>query len=242
MSMKNSIEHLISEEDLDRGRIIVIDKPYEWTSFDVVNRVRSLLRRKFDRRKLKVGHAGTLDPLATGVLVIGIGPATKELHRLQSDVKEYEGTIMLGANTPSYDRETEPDEFFSYTHITEEDVKRAMKWFVGRYDQYPPAYSAIKRGGKKMYELVREDKKVKPEARKVTIFKFEPLEIDIPMIKFFTRVSKGTYVRSLAYDLGKKLGTGGYLYDLRRIKSGKYSIEDAVKLDEWIRINEIPTD
>ncbi len=239
MIPSNELTHLVTEEDIRKGKIIVIDKPEHWTSFDVVNVIRKILKKKFGQKNLKVGHAGTLDPLATGVLVIGIGPATKMLHKLQADEKAYEGTIMLGAITPSYDRETEPEEYLLFDHVTEKDIRDAMQSFIGRIDQYPPLYSAVKVKGKKLYERARKNEKINIKPRRVNIYAFKPLNIDIPKIDFYARVSKGTYIRSLAYDLGKKLNTGAYLYDLKRVRSGKYSLEDAVSLEEWIQINKL---
>ncbi len=229
----------ISWQDLRQGKIIVVDKPLGWTSFDVVNKIRSVLRRRFDLKKIKVGHAGTLDPLATGVLVIGIGPATKKLGLLQADDKTYEGLMRLGASTPSYDAETEPERVFSLEGITEAQVLEVARSFVGQIEQYPPLYSAVKQKGRKLYEWAREGEKVTVKPRKVTVYSFDIQNIILPDIQFQTTVSKGTYIRSLVHDFGKKLDNGAYLLALRRTRSGNYSIDQAVDLKNWIKQNEI---
>jgi tRNA pseudouridine55 synthase len=229
----------ITLQDLRQGKILVVDKPLEWTSFDVVNKIRSVLRKRFHLKKIKVGHAGTLDPMATGVLVVGIGPATKKLGLLQLDDKEYEGLMRLGATTPSYDRETPPDRTFPLDGITESKIKEAAKSFTGEIEQYPPIYSAVKQKGKKLYELAREGEQVEIKPRKVKIYDFRIENIMLPDIQFKAHVSKGTYIRSLVHDFGKKLNNGAYLLALRRTRSGNFDLSQAVDLFEWIEQNKI---
>ncbi len=227
----------ITKQDLRQGKILVIDKPLGWTSFDVVNKIRSVLKKRFGLKKLKVGHAGTLDPMATGVLIVGIGPATKKLHHLQSDDKTYEGVMRLGASTPSYDTETEPDAVFPTEHITEDLIIKTAQTFLGEKEQLPPPYSAVKHQGKKLYELAREGNEVPLKPRKIFIHQFEILSVQLPEIYFKTTVSKGTYIRTLVHDFGKKLRSGAFLLALRRVRSGNFSIEQAVSLEEWIKEN-----
>ncbi len=228
----------ITEQDLTRGRILLIDKPLEWTSFDVVNKIRSVLRKRFNRKKIKVGHGGTLDPLATGLLIIGIGPATKILQTIQNARKTYEGTLRLGARTPSYDAETEPSETFPYEHLTESDILRVAKTFTGKQRQLPPPFSAVRHRGKKLYEYARKGEipdDIKP--REVEIFSFDILAVKLPEVHFRTEVSKGTYIRTLADDFGKKLDNGAYLTSLRRTAIGELHLKNAVSLDQWLREN-----
>ncbi|NPA45794.1 MAG: tRNA pseudouridine(55) synthase TruB [Chlorobi bacterium] len=228
----------ISDEDLKRGAFILIDKPLGWTSFDVVSRIRSVLRKRFDRKNIKVGHGGTLDPLATGLLIVAVGPATKKLASIQADDKEYEGIIRLGAVTPSYDLETEPQDFKPVDHLTEEAIRQAMQSMEGEQEQLPPVYSAVRKGGERLYEKARRGEEVKEiKARKIRVFKFEPLRIHPPELEFKAHVSKGTYIRTLAHDLGQKLGCGAYLASLRRTRSGDFHIGDAQSMDEWFQQN-----
>ncbi len=228
----------VTLQDLRQGKIIVVDKPLDWTSFDVVNKIRSVLRKRFDLKKIKVGHAGTLDPKATGVLVIGIGPATKLLGKFQADDKVYEGLMRLGATTPSYDTETDIDKEFPLDGITEEMIRRAAQSFIGDIEQLPPPYSAVKQKGKKLYELAREGKEVELKPRRVKIYDFEIKNIQLPDIQFALHAGKGTYVRSLVHDFGKKLNNGAYLIALRRIRSGNFTLDQAVDLFEWVAQNQ----
>ena len=228
----------LNREDVEKGILLVVDKPAGWTSFDVVNKIRTVLRKRFGIKKLKVGHAGTLDPIATGVLVIGIGPATKKLGKLQADDKSYEGIIRLGATTPSYDAETQPDAFYPYEHLTPEIIKKTAGRFTGEIRQFPPPYSAVKHKGKKLYEYAREGTPPPLKERKVFIKNFEIKDIHLPDIYFSADVSKGTYIRSLAHDFGKALGTGGYLQELKRTRSGNFHLHDAVNLFEWVKHNQ----
>jgi tRNA pseudouridine55 synthase len=222
------------EEDFKNGQVLLIDKPLEWTSFQVVNKLRWHIRQKFGIKKLKVGHAGTLDPLATGLLIICTGKFTKKINEYQGQEKEYTGEITLGATTPSYDLETVINETFSTAHITEDLLYNTTQQFIGEIDQKPPIFSALKKDGKRLYELAREGKITEIKARKITIREFEITQIDLPKIKFRVVCSKGTYIRSLAYDFGLALNSGGYLSALRRTKIGNFKVEDGMKIDEFI--------
>lgn len=232
------VKDQITEKDLKEGVFLLVDKPVGWTSFDVVSHIRSVLRKRFDRKNIKVGHGGTLDPLATGLLVIAIGPATKKLASIQADDKEYEGLIMLGAVTPSYDLETEPENEKPFAHLTREEIEKAMADLTGEQWQLPPVYSAVRKGGERLYEKARRGEKVKEiKPRKVNVFRFEPKDIYLPAIHFYAHVSKGTYIRSLAHDLGQLLGTGAYLAALRRTRSGSFHVKDAVNIEQWFSDN-----
>jgi len=213
------------------GQVLLIDKPLHWTSFDVVRKVRNLVRTK------KVGHAGTLDPLATGMLIVCTGKFTKRINEYMAQEKEYTGTITLGAVTPTYDLESEPQNFKNYDHLTSSEIKRATEQFTGAIDQIPPAHSAIKVDGKRLYELARKGKEVKLEPRPVTINEFEITKIDLPVLHFRVVCSTGTYIRSLAHDLGQALGCGGYLSSLCRTRIGQFTLSDARNMEEtekWI--------
>jgi tRNA pseudouridine55 synthase len=214
------------------GELLLIDKPLDWTSFDAVNKVKHLLRNKFEK-KIKVGHAGTLDPRATGLLVICTGKKTKTLAALQGQDKVYTGEFELGATTPTYDTESEPNEHFPIDHITEEMVRKVSEKFTGLQSQYPPAHSAIWKDGKRAYELARKGEVVELEARSIKIFHFNIIEYVAPIVRFEVKCSKGTYIRSLAYDFGKALNSGGYLKSLRRTKIGEFSVEDALSIQQF---------
>ncbi|MBR9922087.1 MAG: tRNA pseudouridine(55) synthase TruB [Bacteroidetes bacterium] len=216
------------------GRMLLVDKPKSWTSFDVVNKIRYRLKNLLNIKKIKVGHAGTLDPLATGLLIICTGKATKNIQTFQGLPKDYEGTIILGATTPSYDGETEIDATFPFEHITLEDVKEATKSLTGEIDQIPPVFSAIKVDGQPLYKKARKGIKVEVRARTVTVFNFEITRFELPEIDFKVHCSKGTYIRSLAHDLGKALNSGAYLASLRRTAIGPYHIDEAWDLEELI--------
>jgi tRNA pseudouridine55 synthase len=209
-----------------------VDKPLEWTSFQVVNKLRWALRTKYKLKKLKVGHTGTLDPLATGLLLICTGKMTKKISEIQALEKAYDGIITLGTTTPSYDLETAIDQNFFINHITKQQLDTARKKFVGEIDQYPPIYSAIKKEGKRLYEYARKGEKIKIESRKVTLYAFNFTKIDIPQVHFHVRCSKGTYIRSLAHDFGKALESGAHLSQLRRTAIGAYSVEDSLTPDQ----------
>ena len=221
-------------EDYKNGQLLLIDKPLNWTSFQVVNKLRWEIRQRFDIKKIKVGHAGTLDPLATGLLIICTGKFTKKIDSYQAQEKEYTGTITVGGTTPSYDLETEIDNKFPIEHINEELIKETTKNFIGEIDQKPPIFSALKKDGRKLYELAREGISVEIKTRKVTISTFEITNIDLPNINFRVVCSKGTYIRSLAYDFGIALNSGAHLSALRRTKIGDYSVDDAQNIDEFI--------
>lgn len=217
----------LSKEDFLEGQLLLIDKPLGWSSFQAVNKLKWAIRRKFDLKKIKIGHAGTLDPLATGLLLICTGRFTKKISELQGQAKEYSGTITLGATTPSYDLETEINETFPIDHISEESIQSAVQEFIGNIEQTPPIFSALKKDGKRLYEYAREGKDVEIKKRMVTISELEITEIKLPEIKFRIVCSKGTYIRSLAHDLGVALESGGHLSELRRTKIGDYHVNKA---------------
>lgn len=211
----------------EEGRVLLINKPLEWTSFDAVNKIRNLLRIK------KVGHAGTLDPLATGLLIICTGKFTKRINEYMAQEKEYTGTITLGATTPTYDLESEPQNFKPVEHITEEQIQEKTKPFIGEIMQIPPAHSAIKVGGKRVYELARQGKEVKLEPRKLFIKEFVITKIEMPLVHFLVVCSTGTYIRSLANDFGESLGCGGYLSSLCRTRIGEFSVTDSMTIEQF---------
>ncbi|MGB5982675.1 MAG: tRNA pseudouridine(55) synthase TruB [Nonlabens sp.] len=215
------------------GQVLLIDKPLNWTSFQVVNKIRWLIRKQFNIQKIKVGHAGTLDPLASGLLIICTGKETKNITTYQAQEKEYTGSITLGATTPSYDLETEVDQTFPTDHITEELLKGTTKQFVGEIQQKPPIFSAIKKDGKRLYDIARAGETTEIKARTVTIHNFELTKIDLPDIDFKVSCSKGTYIRSLAHDFGKAVNSGGHLSALRRTAIGNYRVENAMSIEEF---------
>ena len=221
------------KEQFLNGEIILIDKPLDWTSFQVVNKIRWLIRSTFGIRKIKVGHAGTLDPLASGLLILCTGRMTKSIEQLMGQEKEYTGTFTLGATTPSYDLETEIDNTFPTDHITEELLHNTLGQFVGTIDQYPPVFSALKKDGKRLYECAREGIEVEIPTRKVNIRSFELIQKAIPKVDFKVICSKGTYIRSLANDYGKALNSGAHLSALRRTRIGEFNIEQAVSIKDF---------
>lgn len=223
-----------SLEDFQKGTLLLIDKPLDWTSFDVVNKIRYKLKHKLGVKKIKVGHAGTLDPRATGLLIICTGKFTKKLQNLQGLTKDYTGTIKLGATTPSFDAETQEDEQFPIEHLTPELLQTVKLDFLGELSQIPPMFSAIKVDGQPLYKKARKGQMVEVEPRKITIETFNLTRIELPEVDFEVKCSKGTYIRSLAYDFGKACESGGYLTALRRTKIGDYDIEDAWKLEDFI--------
>ena len=224
----------MTEEDFKNGQVLLIDKPLEWTSFQAVNKLRWHIKQRFKIKKIKVGHAGTLDPLATGLLIICTGKQTKEIHIYQGQEKEYTGTFTVGATTPSYDLETEIDENFPTEHITEELLKETTKQFIGEIQQKPPIFSAIKKDGKRLYELARKGETTEIQARTVTITEFEITNINFPKVDFRVVCSKGTYIRSLAFDFGKALNSGAHLSTLRRTKIGDFSVDNATSIEGFI--------
>lgn len=217
-----------TKEDYLNGEILLIDKPLGWSSFQAVNKLKWVLKKRFSLKKIKIGHAGTLDPLATGLLIICVGKFTKRIHEFQGQEKEYKGTITLGATTPSYDLETEIDQTFTTEHITKALVHETTKKFIGEIDQTPPVFSALKKDGKRLYEYAREGKKVEIQTRKVSLSAFEITGIEFPQITFRIVCSKGTYIRSIAHDFGKALDSGGHLSSLRRTKIGVYNVDNAL--------------
>jgi tRNA pseudouridine55 synthase len=226
-------QHIKNKDfDFASGELLLVDKPVGWTSFDVVGK----LRNSFKPLKLKVGHAGTLDPLATGLLIICTGKMTKQIDTFQAEEKEYTGSMILGATTPSYDMETEPDTQFDISHITEEQIKAACAQFTGDIQQYPPAHSAIKIDGERLYEKARRGEEVELRLRSVTISEFEITRIELPEIDFRVVCSKGTYIRSLVHDFGKALNNGAYLSKLRRTRSGNYKVADAWEVMELVSL------
>lgn len=224
----------LTEEDFKNGQVLLIDKPLEWTSFQAVNKLRWHIKQRFKIKKIKVGHAGTLDPLATGLLIICTGKQTKEIHTYQGQIKEYTGTLTIGATTPSYDLETEVNETFSTDHISEELLKETTKQFIGEIQQKPPIFSAIKKDGKRLYELARKGETTEIKARTVAIQEFEITNISLPKVDFRVVCSKGTYIRSLAYDFGLALNSGAHLSTLRRTKIGNFSVDDASGIHQFI--------
>lgn len=219
----------MSAEDFLVGKVLLIDKPLTWSSFQAVNKLKYILKRKYDLpKKFKIGHAGTLDPLASGLLIICTGKFTKKITEIQAQEKEYTGTIFLGATTPSYDLETEVDATFPTEHITKELILATTKKFIGEIDQKPPVFSAIKKDGKRLYEYARAGEELEIQSRKTTVYEFEITRIQLPEVDFRVKCSKGTYIRSLAYDFGLALQSGGHLTALRRTKIGDYSVENAV--------------
>lgn len=207
--------------------MLLINKPFEWTSFDVVRKIRNLIRIK------KVGHAGTLDPLATGLLIVCTGKFTKKINDYMSQEKEYTGTFTLGAITPTYDLEREPENCKPFEHLTEENIHAATKKFTGDIMQVPPIHSAIKVEGKRVYELARKGKKVKLEPRPITIREFEITKIALPVVQFRVVCSTGTYIRSLANDFGEALGCGAYLSSLSRTRIGEFTLDKALTIEEF---------
>ena len=225
--------NITSETDFQEGQVLLFNKPLGWSSFDVVKKARNIIKSAKNIRKIKVGHAGTLDPLADGLLIVCSGRFTKRIDEIQGQIKVYTGEITLGGTTPSYDKETEIDEVFETSHITEELIHSTCKEFEGKIMQKPPIYSALKREGKRLYQHAREGTKVKIESREVEVESFKITSIQMPTITFEVICSKGTYIRSLAYDYGKSINSGAHLSKLRREKIGNFSLEDAISVDSF---------
>lgn len=223
------------EMDFISGEVIGIDKPLKWTSFDAVKRVRGAIQRKLNLKKFKVGHAGTLDPLATGVLIVCTGRATKEIERLQNGTKEYLATLRLGATTPSFDLETEIDATYPTDHITMEAVKDVLPRFTGGILQVPPVYSAVKIDGKRAYKFARKGKEVELKAKALQIDELELLPSELPELNLRIVCSKGTYIRALARDIGEALGSGAHLTALRRTRVGDIKITDCLTVEEAVK-------
>ena len=224
----------MTAEEVLEGQIILVDKPLTWSSFQAVNKLKYALKRELGLpKKFKIGHAGTLDPLATGLLIICTGKFTKRITEIQGQPKEYSGTFKLGATTPSYDLETEIDETFPINHIDETLIQNILPQFLGEIDQKPPVFSAIKKDGIRMYEHARAGTEMEMESRKTSIHEFEITRIQLPEVDFRVTCSKGTYIRSLAFDFGLALQSGGHLSVLRRTKIGNYSVENAVSPEDF---------
>lgn len=215
------------------GEIILIDKPLDWTSFDVVNKIKFALKKKYG--KIKIGHAGTLDPKATGLLILCTGKKTKEIESIQNAEKEYTGTFFLGATTECYDTERPVNQTFDISHISNDVIVETAKLFIGEQEQFPPAHSAVKIDGKRAYELARAGKEVPIKSKVITIHTFELTKIELPLIDFRVQCTKGTYIRSLAHDFGKKLNNGAYLHSLRRTKIGNYSVDNALTVEQFLK-------
>lgn len=224
------------EELKNTGRVYLIDKPLTWTSFDVVNKMRYTLCKTYHTKKLKVGHAGTLDPLASGLLIVCAGKETKNIDAYQEREKEYTGTITLGAHTPSYDAETEVMGGFPTAHLTEEMIRSVTNKFIGDIMQRPPVFSALMVDGKRAYQHARNGADVEMTAREVTISAFDITRIEIPEVDFRVKCSKGTYIRSLANDFGEALGTKAYLSALRRTRIGQFCVADAMDINAMIEL------
>ncbi|MBL7704410.1 MAG: tRNA pseudouridine(55) synthase TruB [Taibaiella sp.] len=216
-----------TETEIKEGAVILIDKAYRWTSFDAINKIKRTTHAK-------IGHCGTLDPLATGLLICCTGKMTKQIEQFQKQDKEYTGVITLGATTPTYDLESAPEHIKDYTQLTETVIRDAVAQFTGEIEQFPPIHSAIKKDGKRLYELARAGKEVQPDPRKVTVNEFEITKIALPEVHFRISCSTGTYIRSLANDFGAALGVGGYLSALRRTKIGAFNVEDARTVEQWM--------
>jgi tRNA pseudouridine55 synthase len=221
--------------DFEKGEVLLIDKPLHWTSFDVVNKLRYAIKKKINVKKIKIGHAGTLDPLATGLLVICTGKMTKQIDTFQAQEKEYTGSITLGGITASYDLETPVEYFADYQHIDTTTIEKNLPHFRGEIVQKPPIFSAIKIDGKRLYQKARKGEEIEIPSRNVTIYEFEITNIELPKLDFRVKCSKGTYIRSLAHDFGQALGTGAYLSALRRNKIGEFDIQNAFTLDQFLK-------
>lgn len=226
---------MLRSEDYLFGQVLLIDKPLHWTSFQVVNKLRWEIRQVFKLKKIKVGHAGTLDPLATGLLVLCTGKMTKQIDTFQGQIKEYTGTLVLGTTTPSFDLETEIDNTFETSHITHDLIHETTKQFIGDIEQKPPVFSALKKDGKRLYEFARAGETVEIKPRQIYISEFEITKIDKLNINFRIVCSKGTYIRSLAHDFGKALQSGAHLSALRRTKIGDFNVENASSIENFIK-------
>lgn len=228
--MSNDIKQ---QNPFSEGMYVVVDKPLEWTSFDIVNKFRYLLCRRLGLKKLKVGHAGTLDPLATGVVVVCTGKYTKRIDEVQRQEKVYTAGIRLGATTPSFDLESKVDATYPTEHITREQVEEVLRQFVGEIDQVPPTFSAISVNGKRAYEYARKGEDIELAAKRIVIHDIELLSYDLPNLEIKVTCGKGTYIRSLARDIGQALGSGGHLTALRRERVGAFGIQGAIRVEEF---------
>ncbi len=233
VTQRSELSSLMTDSAIEGG-VFLIDKPLSWTSFAVVNKLRHRLMRLYKNKKYKVGHAGTLDPLATGLLIVCFGKMTKQIDSFMGLPKAYTGIIKLGETTPSYDAETEVNARFPIEHITPSILEAARQQFLGEIDQFPPIFSAIKKDGKRLYESARSGEEVEIESRRITIHQFDIQQITESEISFYVRCSKGTYIRSLAFDFGKACGSGGYLTKLCRTEIGAFKNEDAWQLEDLV--------
>lgn len=232
--MENSLPDLNVAKYLE-GQVLLIDKSLNWTSFQAVNKLKyALINYAGLPKKFKIGHAGTLDPLATGLLIVCTGKFTKTIAQIQSQQKEYTGTFFIGATTPSYDLETEIDATFPTNHVDNQLILETVKQFLGEIDQKPPVFSAIKKDGVRLYEHARAGVEVEIESRKTTIYEFEITRIELPEIDFRIRCSKGTYIRSIAYDFGAAMNSGSHLMALRRTKIGDFDVKNAIDVEKFV--------
>ncbi len=226
----------MTSEDYLAGQMVLIDKPLGWSSFDVVKKIKHLISKKYNLKKLRVGHAGTLDPLATGLLIVCTGKFTKRISEIQGQEKTYTGTITLGGTTPSYDLETEVDNDYKTSHITKELIHQTTKQFIGEIDQKPPIFSALKRGGERLYEKARRGEEIMIESRKIFVREFNIISIENLTIAFEIKCSKGTYVRSIANDFGTALNSGGYLSSLCRTAIGDYELSKGIDIESFEKL------
>ncbi len=221
--------------DFEKGEVLLFDKPLEWSSFDLVQKVRNIARKQVGK-KLKVGHAGTLDPLATGLMILCTGKCTKTIDTLQAQEKEYIAELQLGATTPSYDLETEIDATFPFEHITKEQIEAILPNFRGEIMQVPPVFSAMNVNGKRAYEYARKGQELELKARPISIFELEILDFSLPKITLKIRCSKGTYIRSLVHDIGKAVNNGAHMTALRRTKSGDFDVQNAFTIEQFAEL------
>jgi tRNA pseudouridine55 synthase len=224
----------IDDAAISQGVVLLVDKPIRWTSFDVINKIKYTIRCQSGCAKFKIGHAGTLDPLASGLLIVCIGQSTKQISEIQAQEKQYEGTFTLGATTASYDLEKTPENFMPYNHLSSGDILSATRQLTGTIQQRPPLFSAVKINGKRAFDYARENKEVVIQPKEVTVYSFLITRMELPEIDFKIRCSKGTYIRSLAQDLGELMGCGAYLSRLRRTQIGNYSIENALDMKPFL--------
>ena len=226
----------MTSEDYLAGQMVLIDKPLGWSSFDVVKKIKHLISKKYNLKKLKVGHAGTLDPLATGLLIVCTGKFTKRISEIQGQEKTYTGTITLGGTTPSYDLETEVDNNYKTSHITKELIHQTTKQFIGEIDQKPPIFSALKKGGERLYEKARRGEEIIIESRKIFVREFNIISIENLTVAFEIKCSKGTYIRSIANDFGSALNSGGYLSSLCRTAIGDYQLSKGIDIESFEKL------
>jgi len=227
-----------TDNDFQQGAFILLNKPYEWTSFDLVNKIKFKIKHKLRVKKIKVGHAGTLDPLATGLMIVCVGKYTKQIDTYQSQVKEYIATLQVGATTPSYDLETEIDQEYPTEHINRELIDETLKGFIGTIEQRPPDYSAVKVNGKRAYEYARKGQEVEIKKKTLVIDEIEVLEFEKNILKIRVVCSKGTYIRALARDIGQALNSGAHLTALQRTQIGDFKIDDAIEIEDFIKFLE----